>query len=102
MSAAAPAPSLRDRLVDGGSRQRPLLERIRTSGRPVLMYGAGVYAYVLKRYLAACGIELAGVMVDAAYRSGDRFLGLEVRSTEECVAELGRCHVVVGSVNHPP
>lgn len=102
MSAAAPAPSLRDRLVDGGSRQRPLLERIRTSGRPVLMYGAGVYAYVLKRYLAACGIELAGVMVDAAYRSGDRFLGLEVRSTEECVAELGRCHVVVGIVNHPP
>ena len=101
-AASASAFSLRDRLVDGGSRQQPLLERIRASGRPVLMYGAGVYAYVLRRYLAACGIEPAGVIVDAAWRQADRFMGLPVRTTEESVAELDRCHVVVGIVNHPP
>lgn len=101
-AASASAFSLRDRLVDGGSRQQPLLERIRASGRPVQMYGAGVYAYVLRRYLAACGIEPAGVIVDAAWRQADRFMGLPVRTTEESVAELDRCHVVVGIVNHPP
>ncbi|MBI1891045.1 MAG: FkbM family methyltransferase [Burkholderiales bacterium] len=90
-----------DHLVDGNNKQRPLLERMRSSAKPVMLYGAGVYAYVLKRFLEANGITVSGVMVDAAYKTEDAFMGAKVVTTEELVDRLGDFHFVVGITNVP-
>ncbi len=93
--------SIIDHIVDGTNKQRPLLIRLRESPKPVIIYGAGVYAYVLKRFLAANGIAVVAVMVDAAYKSEDTFMGLKVTTTEETMNHLSDYHVVVGITNYP-
>lgn len=93
--------SIIDRIVDGPNKQRPLLTRIRVSSKPIVIYGAGVYSYVLKRFLAENGIAVVAVMVDAAYKSEDTFMGLEVITTEEAASQLSNYIVVVGITNYP-
>lgn len=90
-----------ERIVAEENGQRALLTRLRDSGEPVVIYGAGVYAYVLKRFLAANGIPVAAVMVDPAHRSDDHLLDSTVSTTEEVAARLRDCHVIVGIVNYP-
>ncbi|MDP2829651.1 MAG: FkbM family methyltransferase [Sulfuricellaceae bacterium] len=93
--------SIINRIVGGTNKQRALLIRLRESSKPVMIYGAGVYAYVLKRFLAANGITVAVVMVDAAYKREDAFMGLMVTTTEETAGQLADYHVVVGITNYP-
>ncbi len=88
--------------TETSNRQRTLLNRLRHSEKPVIIYGAGVYAYVLKRFLAANGIAVAAVMVDAAYRSADAFMGMKPVTTEEMAGRLADFHIVVGITNYPP
>jgi FkbM family methyltransferase len=93
--------SIINRIVEGTNKQRALLARLRVSPKPVMIYGAGVYAYVLKRFLAANDITVAAVMVDAAYKNECTFMGVKVMTTEETVGRLADCHVIVGSTNYP-
>lgn len=93
--------SIIDQLIDKGSKQRPLLERLRNSVKPVILYGAGVYAYVLSRYLAANGISISAVMVDAAYKTSERLLGLPVMTTEQATGTFVDYQFVVGAANYP-
>jgi FkbM family methyltransferase len=93
--------SFLERIVAGESRQGPLLQRLRESGKPVLIYGAGVYAYVLNRYLAGSGIQVAAVMVDVAYKSDPTFMGLEVVATEDTLDRIAEYEVVIGTANYP-
>jgi FkbM family methyltransferase len=82
--------------------QRALLEILRNSERPVFLFGTGVYAYVLARYLAASGVRVACAVVDRDFKSVDTFMGLNVRTTEEIGDEIIKAHVVVGVTNYPP
>lgn len=93
--------NLLEQLDAGTSRQRPLLERLRASPKPILLYGAGVYAYVLKRFLEASGLRVEAAMVDAQYLAGDSFLGTRVVATETMAQRLGDFHVVVGITDLP-
>lgn len=93
---------LLDQLVDAANGQRALLARLRASRKAKILYGAGVYAYVLKRFLDAEQIGLTAVMVDAAYRTGERFLGFTPITTEDSVDRLRDSQVIVGIVNYPP
>lgn len=93
--------SILDQIVDGPSRQRPILGHIRTASKPVIIYGAGVYAYVLQRFLALNCITVEAVMVDAACKTDDFFMGLQVIATEEAVNRLADCIVVVGITTYP-
>lgn len=86
---------------DTNKQQRSLLTRIRESSKPVVIYGAGIYAYVLKRFLAANGIAVVAAMVDAAYKTNDSFMGLPILTTEDTAARLSDYHVVVGINNYP-
>jgi FkbM family methyltransferase len=90
-----------DRIVCGASKQRPLLSRLRQSDCPVIIFGAGVYAYVLYQYLAANGIAVVAAMVDAAHKSEDTFMGLKVLTTDETVGRLADYRVVVGTTHYP-
>jgi FkbM family methyltransferase len=91
--------SILDHIVDGENFQRPLLTRIRASSKPALLYGAGVYAYVLRRFLAANDIEVKMVMVDRAYKVTDTFMGLPVSTTEEVGDDLEAFQIIVGITN---
>ncbi|MDP2762124.1 MAG: FkbM family methyltransferase [Sideroxyarcus sp.] len=93
--------SIINRIVAGTNPQRGLLTRLQESPKPVMIYGAGVYAYVLKRFLVANGIAVAAVMVDAAYKNEDSFMGVKIATTEEAAGRLADYHVVVGSTNYP-
>lgn len=95
------AVSIINRIVDGPNRQRALLDLLRTSPKPVLMYGAGVYAYVLKGFLEANGIAVAAVMVDAERKTADTFMKMKVTTTEETAGRLADYHVVLGITNYP-
>ncbi len=79
-----------------------MLAHLRASSRAKILYGAGVYAYVLKRFLDAEHIALTAVMVDAAYRTSERFLGFTPITTEDSVDRLRESQVIVGIVNYPP
>ncbi len=91
--------SIFDQIVDGENFQRALLTRIRESSKPVLLYGAGVYAYVLRRFLAANNVDVKMVMVDRAHKTADTFMGLAVRTTEEVGVELDAFQIIVGITN---
>lgn len=90
-----------DLIGDGGNHKRLLLQRLAHSGRPVLLYGAGIYAYVLNRYLAACGVNVAAAMVDGAFKTADRFMGLALYATEEMAGRLSDFEIVIGTTNYP-
>lgn len=93
--------SFLDRIAEGTPAQRDLLAQLRASGKPLLLYGAGVYAYVLKRFLEACGLRIEAAMVDRAYLTGDRFMGLPVWATEDVADRLADFHVVIGITDVP-
>lgn len=90
-----------DRLIGGSNRQRDLLRRLREARQPVVIYGAGVYAYVLKRFLDANGVAVGGVMVDAAYHSERTFMGMALARTEDALARLAGQPIVAGIANYP-
>lgn len=93
--------SILDLIDVGNSKQRSLMECLRTSSRPIMLYGAGVYAYVLKRFLEANDLTVACVMVDEAYKTDDNFMGVRVVTTEEMENRLSDFHFVVGITNVP-
>ncbi|MFZ6658620.1 FkbM family methyltransferase [Undibacterium sp. TJN19] len=91
-----------DQLFEETNQQRILLQRLKVSARPIIIYGAGVYAYVLKRFLELNGIHIQAAMVDADYQSHPSFTDLNVVTTESYVTQLGNCHVIIGITNYPP
>jgi len=93
--------ALLEQIVDRGSQQAAILERLRLTQKPVAIYGAGVYAYVLVRYLAAQGINAKIAMVDAAYKTEASFSGLPVVVTEDLAPQLDDYSIVVGTTNYP-
>ncbi|MFZ6872709.1 FkbM family methyltransferase [Undibacterium sp. Di27W] len=91
-----------EQLLDEPNQQRILLAQLKTSSKPIIIYGAGVYAYVLKRFLELNGIKIQAAMVDAEYLAQQAFTDLPVVSTEDYTAQLGDCHVIIGITNYPP
>lgn len=94
--------SIIDQLVDGPNLQQVQLEKLRNTADPIILFGTGVYAYVLKRYLAASGVAVTHVMVDEDYKTAGQFLGLSVSTTDELAGLLAQAHVVIGVTNYPP
>jgi FkbM family methyltransferase len=93
--------SILDLIGDGGNHKRLLLRRLAQSGRPVLLYGAGIYAYVLNRYLAASGVNVAAAMVDGAFKTADCFMDLPLHATEAMAARLSEFEIVIAITNYP-
>lgn len=80
--------------------QEKLLSEIIISGKPVLIYGAGVYAYVLHSYLTARGIEVSELVVDRSFISNDNFMGLKVSAIEDFNQTLNDYIVLIGIANY--
>lgn len=94
--------SIVDSLIRSPGPQVAALARLRRESRPVLVYGAAVYAYVLINYLRALGLVVRACAVDAAHlRPGDSVLGLEVMAIEDALRHHPDCAFVVGITNYP-
>ena len=91
-----------DLLLEQTNQQRQLLAQLKETSAPVIIYGAGVYAYVLKRFLELNGIQIQAIMVDGAYLAQQAFTDLPMVSTEEYAIKLPHSHVIVGITNYPP
>ena len=94
--------SIVEQIPNCDNRQRALLEDLRGSGIPVVLFGTGVYAYVLARYLASSGVRVTYAVVDRAFKAADTFMGLEVRTAENVGDDINDVHVVIGVTNYPP
>jgi len=93
--------SILDKIIVKENQQIAILQTLKLSRKPILVYGAGVYAYVVIKYLRALGVEVAKIVVDAAYKKENTFLGLEVLAVEDVICDLRDFHVVIGTSNYP-
>ena len=79
------------------------LEQLRASARPVFIYGAGVYAYVLLGYLRALGLHVQAFAVDAEHRKSEQSHGLPLYALESCSAGMLKGGAwVVGITDYNP
>lgn len=93
--------SVFEALLSSHSSQRQLVERLQNTKLPVVLYGAGVYAYVVRRFLALSGVTVSHVVVDSKYKTLDNFMDLKVYAMENCLEALKQSHLVVGITEYP-
>mgnify|MGYP001326917792 CR=1 FL=1 len=82
--------------------RRRVLEDLARSPSPTYIYGAGVFAYVLQRYLEPCGIKVQAAMVDRAFVNAEKYVELPILTTEDNVEQLADANIIIGVTNYPP
>lgn len=87
--------------LSGDSTPFDALLRLRQSQTPTYLFGAGVYAYVVKRYLDLLGIRLSAAIVDEPPKGMTTFFGLPVLSTNAVASELSNANVLLGVTDYP-
>lgn len=95
-------PLLDDITRETPGERRRVLDDLARSTTPTLMYGAGVFAYVLQRYLEQCGITVQAAIVDRAYAGAENYVELPVLVTEDSAQQLANANIVIGVTNYPP
>src|ERR1044071_66468 len=93
--------ALIDKISNGIDNQELLLKNLAGSGKTSVIYGAGVYAYVLYQYLQAKDITIKCFVVDKAYKTADAYMGLDVVALEDMMDEIPGYHVFTGVTNYP-
>ncbi|MCB0402895.1 MAG: FkbM family methyltransferase [Flavobacteriales bacterium] len=83
------------------NRQDLILQELRQSNKPVIIYGASVYAYVVYKYLNALGIPVFKMAVDRAYKQSDSYMGIEVISIEDVLDRADDLNIIIGISNYP-
>ncbi|MCB9188188.1 MAG: FkbM family methyltransferase [Flavobacteriales bacterium] len=81
--------------------QDRIVRTINEVKKPVVIYGASVYAYVVYNYLRAKGIEVFNLAVDRQYKQADHYMGIEVIEIESILDSIDDYHVVIGISNYP-
>ncbi len=81
--------------------RRRVLEDLARSSAPTYIYGAGVFAYVLQRYLDASGIKVRAAMVDRAFVDAEKYVELPILVTEDSAEQIANNNIVVGVTNYP-
>ena len=81
--------------------ENPLIEVIRNSKKPVLIYGAGVYAFVLNSYLNALKINVQNFLVDELPPSQKSFSNVSIAKLEEFLPTIGDYILLIGIANYP-
>jgi FkbM family methyltransferase len=87
--------------LSGDSTPFDALLRLRQSQEPTYLFGAGVYAYVAKRYLDLLGIRLNAAIVDEPPEGMNTFFGLPVLSTKAVATDLPNANVLLGVTDYP-
>lgn len=90
-----------DKIIVKENKQRATLRTLKQSQKPILVYGAGVYAYVVIKYLRALRLNVSLVAVDSVYKTDDHLLDLDILAIEDMVSDLPDFHVVIGTTNYP-
>lgn len=90
-----------DRFVEESNQQRELLRRLATSNIPSYIFGAGVFAYVLVKFLEKNGIKVTAAIVDQNYLSQPSFIDLPLVALEDTVSQGAGCHIFIGVTNYP-
>jgi FkbM family methyltransferase len=83
------------------NKQEEVLEKLKTSTKLVIIYGASIYAYVVYKYLKAKGINISKMAVDIAYKQSSSYMGIEVIAIESILDNIQDYHVVIGISNYP-
>lgn len=84
-----------------GNGQEQVLAALRNSNEDVIIYGAGVYACVLYRYLTSRGVAVHAFAVDREYYASDSLMGRNNMPIEEIADRAFAFKVVIGISNYP-
>lgn len=77
------------------------IDEMRSSGLPLLMYGAGSYAIDVVKFLSQRGVELEAYVVDDGYRAGNTDKkDKRVLSMSEARALYSHANVIIGIADH--
>ncbi len=82
--------------------RRRVLKDLARSPSTTYIYGAGVFAYVLQRYLELCGITVQAAMVDRAFIDAKKYVELPILVTEDSGEQLASANIIIGVSNYPP
>ena len=76
-------------------------EELKSSKLPVLIYGAGVYAHTVFKYLIAQNIKVSGIVVSKGYPVIKEMLQIPMLYEEDFIDELKKYFIVIGVANYP-
>jgi len=89
-------------IQDHGNKQQKVISQLLESRKKTAVYGAGVFAYVLLKYLTARGIVVEGVYVDNKYIKNRQFCEYEVLPLEDHVDSLiTDYNLIIGIADYP-
>ena len=75
------------------------IKELKSSKKKVLIYGAGVYAYVLKKYLNAMGIKIFKFVVDKKFIKKKTFIKEKAITLESILKKFNNYNIVFGQSN---
>jgi len=78
-----------------------LLNELKRSGKDVILYGSGVYAYVVYKYINAKGIKVSKIVVDKKYKNKKSFLGKKIYTLESILKNINKYKIIIGFPNYP-
>ena len=77
------------------------IKKLKHSNKKLIIYGAGVYSYVLTNYLKAKGIKIFKKVVDESFIQSDNLFGIEVISINDILEDIDDYNIVIGFTNYP-
>ena len=89
------------KIVTSHTSKEKIIDDIRNNKKPVLIYGAGVYAYVLSSYLIALGIKIKEFLVDRSLINDRFFIKVKPKSLEEFIPKIDEYNLIIGISSYP-
>ncbi len=74
---------------------------LKHSNKKLIIYGSGVYSYVLTKYLKAKGIKIYKKVVDESYKQSDNLFEIEVTLINDILDNINDYNIVIGLTNYP-
>jgi FkbM family methyltransferase len=91
-----------DRIIDAEADALPRPEKLKDPSRRNIIFGAGVYAYVLCEHLIQLGIPIAGFAVNSEFCTSDSYMDMPLFSLEKLDGEKNSIRLILGVAHHPP
>ncbi|WP_440934657.1 FkbM family methyltransferase [Candidatus Pelagibacter sp.] len=78
-----------------------IIEKLKNSKKKLIVYGAGIYSYVLIKYLKAKRIKIFKIVVDEKYKHSEILLDTEIIFVNDILDNINDYNIVVGFPNYP-
>ena len=81
--------------------QKKTIDHIKSNKKPVLIFGAGVFAYVLNAYLNALKIKVVDFLVDRSMKDTTYFIEKKPKIFEDFISTINNYNLIIGFSSYP-